>query len=113
MLPRARGSREQPMASGVALRGAARHFLPAKQGENAMTYVAGSPQLSRIARAPRLALAAGCVVLLAALAAPAQLAPNRTNAFGNNRLVTFTYLQNFDCVDQPLLDLDFNHIPAQ
>jgi hypothetical protein len=43
----------------------------------------------------------------------AQLAPNQTNGFGNNQLVTFTYLQNFDCVDQPLLDLDFNHIPAQ
>ena len=78
-----------------------------------MTHVAGFPQPSRIARAARLALAAGCAVLLAALAAPAQLAPNQTNAFGNSRLVTFTYLQNFDCVDQPLLDLDFNHIPAQ
>jgi hypothetical protein len=28
-------------------------------------------------------------------------------------LVTFTYLQNFDCVDQPKLDLDFNGIKAQ
>jgi len=27
--------------------------------------------------------------------------------------VTFTYLQNFDCVDQPTLDLDFNGIKAQ
>lgn len=42
-----------------------------------------------------------------------QLAPNQTNGFGNGRLVTFTYLQNFDCVDQPTLDLDFNHILAQ
>ena len=38
---------------------------------------------------------------------------NQTNGFGNNRLVTFTYLQNFDCVDQPTMDLDFNHILAQ
>jgi len=38
----------------------------------------------------------------------AQLAANQTNGFGNDRLVTFTYLQNFDCVDQPNLDLDFN-----
>lgn len=45
--------------------------------------------------------------------ASAQLAPNQTQGFGNGRLVTFTYLQNFDCVDEPLLDLDFNHIPAQ
>lgn len=42
-----------------------------------------------------------------------QLAPNQTQGFGNNRLVTFTYLQNFDCVDQPQLDLDFNHKLAQ
>jgi hypothetical protein len=26
---------------------------------------------------------------------------------------TFTYLQNFDCVDQPTMDLDFNHVLAQ
>jgi hypothetical protein len=41
-----------------------------------------------------------------------QLAPNQTGGFGNGRLVTFTYLQNFDCVDEPLLDLDFNGIKA-
>ncbi len=45
--------------------------------------------------------------------AQVQLAPNQTNGFGNGRLVTFTYLQNFDCVDQPVLDLDFNGIKAQ
>ena len=55
---------------------------------------------------------ASCATLAAA-AASAQLAPNQTQGFGNNRLVTFTYLQNFDCVDQPLLDLDFNGKPAQ
>ena len=41
------------------------------------------------------------------------LAPNQTNGFGNNRLVTFTYLQSFDCVDQPTMDLDFNSGLAQ
>ena len=51
--------------------------------------------------------------LLSVTTASAQLAPNQTNGFGNNQLVTFTYLQNFDCVDQPLLDLDFNGIKAQ
>lgn len=45
--------------------------------------------------------------------AQAQLAPNQTVGFGNGGLVTFTYLQNFDCVDQPTMDLDFNHRPAQ
>src|SRR5438552_5335171 len=43
----------------------------------------------------------------------AQLAPNQTQGFGNGRLVTFTYLQNFGCVEQPLVDLDFNGIKAQ
>jgi hypothetical protein len=43
----------------------------------------------------------------------AQLRPNQTNGFGNNRLVTFTYLQNFDCVDEPTLNLDFNRKLAQ
>ena len=43
----------------------------------------------------------------------AQLAPNQTEGFGNGRLITFTYLQNFDCVDQPLLDLDFRGGPAE
>src|SRR6266699_7058089 len=51
--------------------------------------------------------------LLACGTSAQQLAPNQTNGFGNNRLVTFTYLQNFDCVDQPTLDLDFNGKKAQ
>ncbi len=45
--------------------------------------------------------------------ASGQLAANQTHAFGNSRLLTFTYQQNFDCVDQPSLDLDFNGIPAE
>src|ERR1700758_4525535 len=52
-------------------------------------------------------------VLFVSTTAAQQLAPNQTNGFGNNRLVTFTYLQNFDCVDQPTFDLDFNGILAQ
>jgi hypothetical protein len=63
-----------------------------------------------------LALSAALLLIIAQLlthSASAQLAPNQTNGFGNNRLVTFTYLQNFDCVDQPTLDLDFNHVLAQ
>ncbi len=43
----------------------------------------------------------------------APLAPNQTMGFGNNRLLTFTYQQNFDCVDQPGDDLNFNGILAQ
>jgi len=60
----------------------------------------------------RLTLAIA-VSMLAAASASAQLAANQTNGFGNGRLVTFTYLQNFDCVDQPTMDLDFNGVLAQ
>src|SRR5437868_7672668 len=61
----------------------------------------------------RLMLAIGAGVMFTAAGASAQLAADQTNGFGNNSLITFTYLQNFDCVDQPTLDLDFNHIAAQ
>ncbi|HLW12592.1 MAG TPA: hypothetical protein VKU81_07840, partial [Casimicrobiaceae bacterium] len=64
-----------------------------------------------IRRGLHVALCAG--VALAASAASGQLAPNQTQGFGNGRLVTFSYLQNFDCVDEPLMDLDFNGIKAQ
>jgi hypothetical protein len=60
-----------------------------------------------------LALAVCACIALICSNASAQLAANQTNGFGNNRLVTFTYLQNFDCVDPPKLDLDFNGILAQ
>jgi hypothetical protein len=60
-----------------------------------------------------LALAGcACIAFAADTAAP-QLAPNQTMAFGARKPLTFTYLQNFDCVDQPLLDLDFNGKKAQ
>lgn len=57
-------------------------------------------------------VAGACLAVLAS-GALAQLAPNQTQGFGNGRIVTFTYQQNFDCVDEPLLDLDFNGIRAQ
>jgi hypothetical protein len=62
-----------------------------------------------------LTLLTGAWLTFAAAGAWAQtpLAPNQTNGFGNGGLVTFTYLQNFDCVDQPTLDLDFNGKKAQ
>ena len=60
-----------------------------------------------------LILPLAALVIFGANVVSAQLAPNQTQGFGNNQLVTFTYLQNFDCVDQPLLDLDFNKIKAQ
>src|ERR1043166_237787 len=60
-----------------------------------------------------LALATGALMTFGAGSASAQLAANQTNGFGNGRLVTFTYLQNFDCVEQPTMDLDFNGLKAQ
>ena len=60
-----------------------------------------------------LALATGAWMIVGAGSASAQLAANQTHGFGNGRLITFTYQQNFDCVDQPVMDLDFNGIKAQ
>src|SRR5689334_24495390 len=54
-----------------------------------------------------------CLTTLASSASAQKLAPNQTIGFGKDQLVTFTYLQNFDCVDQPTMDLDFNGVKAQ
>jgi len=71
-------------------------------------------QLAKFRSNPLWLTIAACVcVALAAGNASAQLAPNQTNSFGNSRLVTFTYLQNFDCVDEPAMDLDFNGVAAE
>jgi hypothetical protein len=62
---------------------------------------------------PAVLSAAAVAIALLPANAKAQLASNQTNGFGNGNLITFTYLQNFDCVDQPNLDLDFNGALAQ
>ncbi|HEY3638187.1 MAG TPA: hypothetical protein VGK90_08530, partial [Rhizomicrobium sp.] len=36
------------------------------------------------------------------------LKSNQTAGYGAGKVLTFTYTQNFDCVDQPKDDLDFN-----
>ena len=71
------------------------------------------PSLTRLLTPLWLGAATCAVVMLSSAISVAQLGNNQTNGFGNNRLVTFTYLQNFDCVDQPTMDLDFNGILAQ
>jgi len=53
-----------------------------------------------------------CAMLFLAKPSLAQQAANQTQGFGNGRLVLFTYQQNFDCVDQPGMDLDYNGKPA-
>ena len=60
-----------------------------------------------------LAMIIAVCMTFATVAASAQLAPNQTKGFGADKSVTFTYTQNFDCVDQPSLDLDFNGVLAQ
>jgi hypothetical protein len=45
-------------------------------------------------------------------AASGPLKQNQTFGFGENEIVKFTYLQSFDCVDQPNDDLNFNGKPA-
>ena len=37
---------------------------------------------------------------------------NQTQGFGAGEVLTLTYTQNFDCIDQPADDLDYNHIRA-
>jgi hypothetical protein len=59
----------------------------------------------------RFSLALG---LLAAMALPALAQKaNQTLGYGNGKVLTFTYKQNFDCIDQPGSDLNFNGIPAE
>jgi hypothetical protein len=45
-----------------------------------------------------LTLATCACATFVASSASAQLAPNQTHGFGADKLVTFTYVQNFDCV---------------
>ena len=59
---------------------------------------------------PAMALAS----IFAAGAASAQaLAPNQTAGFSGGKREVFTYLQNFDCVDQAKDDLNYNGVLAQ
>ncbi len=52
------------------------------------------------------------MALVAASASAQTLKPNQTLGFGAREVVTFTYTQNFDCIDQPGDDLNFNGIRA-
>jgi len=61
----------------------------------------------------RMVLGAAFAVAMVTGTARAQLAPNQTEGFSLGKLFTFTYTENFDCVDQPANDLNFNGILAQ
>ncbi len=58
---------------------------------------------------PALLAAVG---LIAATVSAQTLKPNQTLGYGDGQLLKFTYEQNFDCVDQPYDDLNFNGIIA-
>jgi hypothetical protein len=60
----------------------------------------------------RPALLLATAVALTA-AASAQSRPNQTLGYGEGKLLTFTYTENFTCIDQPGSDLNFNGIPAE
>jgi len=68
-------------------------------------------------RIPLMRSFAGAAVALAMTASGALAQtltkPNQTLGFGNDKLLTFTYGQNYSCVDQPTDDLDFNGILMQ
>jgi hypothetical protein len=70
-------------------------------------------------KTPILRLVFSLVVCLGSSSALAQnastqsLKPNQTLGYGADQLLLFTYTQTFDCVDQPLDDLNFNGVPAQ
>ena len=58
---------------------------------------------------PLLVLATATLLAATAFAQRSDsLAPNQTFGYGDSQLLKFTYTQNFDCVDQPRSDLDFN-----
>ncbi len=55
------------------------------------------------------------VALIAGSALAQQTAPikaNQTQGFGEGKVLKFTYTQNFDCIDQPNDDLNYNKIKA-
>lgn len=68
-------------------------------------------------KSPKYRLMAGLAFSLISTLALAQnaptLKPNQTLGYGNNELLVFSYMQSFDCVDQPTDDLNFNGVPAE
>jgi hypothetical protein len=86
-------------------------LVPLSNAELAPTPGTENDMSQRLISSPWLV--AFVCLLLTSLGSAQQLAPNQTHGFGNDQLLTFTYTQNFDCVDQPLLDLDFNGMKAQ
>jgi hypothetical protein len=66
--------------------------------------------MKRSVRRPAFLLA---TIAAVSIAVSAQSRPNTTQGYGEKKILNFTYTQNFDCVDQPTSDLNFNGIPAE
>jgi hypothetical protein len=60
----------------------------------------------------RNAAIAAITLFAGSLASAQTLKSNQTFGFGADKQLTFTYTENFDCIDQPLDDLNYNGIPA-
>jgi hypothetical protein len=60
----------------------------------------------------RPALLFAAVALIAGTASAQTLKPNQTLGYGADQLLTFTYTQNFDCVEQAFDDLNYNGMEA-
>jgi hypothetical protein len=52
------------------------------------------------------------LALIAATVSAQTLKPNQTLGYGAGKLLKFTYTENFDCIDQPNDDLNFNGVVA-
>jgi hypothetical protein len=63
------------------------------------------------ARSMFMAVVLSVAALLTAASAQTKK-PNTTLGYGDNQILNFTYTQNFDCIDQPNSDLNFNGIIA-
>jgi hypothetical protein len=53
-----------------------------------------------------------CLAMISVTSFAQNLAPNQTFGYGAAQLLEFTYTQNFDCIDQPFDDLNYNGIVA-
>lgn len=60
----------------------------------------------------RLLFSAAIVVVCSAVAYSQALKPNQTAGYGEDKVLVFDYTQNFDCIDEPFDDLNFNGVKA-
>lgn len=69
--------------------------------------------MKRKATSPLQLIIASAVILTTANLLAQSTKANQTEGFGDNKVLVFTYLEQFDCVDQPQDDLNFNGIRAE